>query len=66
MDERYVSCATNKSKGYTNEWEELKTNRANAKERTTPPTCAGGESENVDKERGLRVFLFVAGSLSKW
>ena len=23
--------------GYTNEWEELKTNNANAKERTTPP-----------------------------
>ena len=39
---------------------------ANAKERTTPPTGAGGESEDVDKERGLRVFLFVAGSLSKW
>ena len=40
--------------------------RANAKERTTPPTGAGGESKDVDKERGLRVFLFVAGSLSKW
>ena len=36
-DERYVPCATNRSKGYTNEWEELKTDSTNAKERTTPP-----------------------------
>ena len=58
MDERYVPCATNRSKGYTNEWEELKTNSANAKERTTPPTGAGGGSEDVDKEL---TGVFVCG-----
>jgi hypothetical protein len=57
MDERYVPCATSKSKGYTNEWEELKTNSANAKERTTPPTGAGGESEMSTKSVAYGCFV---------
>ena len=61
MDERYVPCTTSKSKGHTNEWEESKCEGKN-----DSTIGAGGESEDVDKERGLRVFLFVAGSLSKW
>jgi len=70
MDERYVPCATNKSKGYTNEWEELKTNRANAKERTTPPACAGGESEDVEKSVAYGCFCLwrvalVSGEVRK-